>query len=435
MRVLWICHFSNSEIRNELKPKPYRIENKIRRRLKRPEISYSDFAQWITNGIKEFEQIEEVELHVVAPHYGMKEKAVSFKIRGVYYHFFRPDDNFFIKRILMDQLLSSKETHSRNRKLISDIINKVNPDIIHMYGAENPYYSLSALDINLKKHPLLVSLQTLMSVPEFKDNYPISEESYNFRSGIERKILEYAKYIGTTPPNYRQYIRSNINVDKEIFKAYLAVCQEIEITNAPKQYDFVYFSADISKASDMAIEGFALAHKKHPDITLNIVGSMSEPFTSKLKKRIKELGIEKQVYFSGRLPEHKDVLNQIQLSRFALLPLKIDILAGTIREAMFAKMPVVSTITPGTPSLNDDRMSILLSEQGDYETMATQMIQLIEDPSFAEQLKENAFITINERWSNKKDMSELVEVYEAIINNHKHGIDIPEKFNTKNTNN
>ena len=41
-------------------------------------------------------------------------------------------------------------------------------------------------------------------------------------------------------------------------------------------------------------------------------------------------GIKDAVTFEGMLPTHDDVIAQIRKSRFALLPLRIDLTSGTI---------------------------------------------------------------------------------------------------------
>lgn len=409
------------------------LESLIRRVLKKPTSPFSDSAQWISNGIKEVESLKHIELHVVSPHYGLNESLTVFQNNGVNYHFFKPDDQTITSKIIKRLFGNFKKRYLGNRKVLKNIISNINPDIIHMYGAENPIYSISGLDIDFKKHPFLVTLQTLMSDDDFKTNYPISEDDYNFRMKIEKNILERVSYIGSEIEKYRYIVWNHINPDAIFFHAHLALSERITINNSDKKYDFVYFSASIDKAADIAIEAFALAHRKFPQLTLNVIGETPEPFTSILMSRIIELGLQENVFFSGKLISHTEVLNQIQLSKFALLPIKIDIISGTIREAMFSGLPVVTTITPGgTPTLNNDRESVLLSDKEDSNSIAKNMIRLIENPSFAEELKENAIITVNERWNNTKIMEKLLIVYKAIINHHKNGVAISNELGTEN---
>jgi glycosyltransferase involved in cell wall biosynthesis len=434
MKVLWICKFSNAPVREKLGLSVSLFEVVLRKVLRKGPKQWDDSAAWITNGLVEFEKFTDIELHVVSPHYGMVKKNVSFQLNGINYHFFKPDNDTMLKRLrgLLFKKIASE--HTGNRNFIKRIVSKLNPDLIHMYGAENPIYSIAALDIDTKKFPFFVSLQTLMSDPGFFGNYFISKDQYSFRVGIEKDIIKRIKYIGTSVPGNRNIIWSGINPNAIFFDSFLAIEQNVEVFGFEKKYDFVFFAASIAKLADVAIEAFALACKKHPDITLNIIGSTPEPFTGNLKLRIKELGVEKNVFFSGKLPEHKDVLEQIQYSRFALLPLKVDFISGTIREAIYAGLPVITMKTHGTPLLNEKRRSVLISEQNDIQGMADNMCKLIESPALVQELTVNSLITLRERYSNTRSMRQLTEVYRAIIAHHTNQTPIPSYMGAQNPN-
>jgi hypothetical protein len=88
MKVVWICHFSNQYIRERLSLSNRSFSNSIRRLFSKPIVNYIDFAPWVSNQIKEFEKFNDIELHIIAPHYGLKRFKHSFKMNGVYYHFF-----------------------------------------------------------------------------------------------------------------------------------------------------------------------------------------------------------------------------------------------------------------------------------------------------------------------------------------------------------
>ena len=278
-----------------------------------------------------------------------------------------------------------------------------------------------------KDKPLLVSLQTLMSVPGFLENYPINKETYEYRSSIERKVLERADYIGTKTESHKEFIIKEIDNNANILHLRLALGVDSIIDNSIKKvYDFVYFANNINKAFDDALECFAIAKKKHKHITMNVIGSYDEDYIQRINNRIKELGITGSITFEGRLATHHDVMLGIQKSRFALLPLKVDLISGTIREAMIHGLPTLSTITPATPNLNAKRESILLSEIGDYISMANNMCKLLENDEFAQELGNNGIRTIEETFNNNKFMEEWRKAYYQIIENFHNNIPFTE---------
>lgn len=411
IKVVWICHLSNTEIRKHLKYSKWTPSAIIRRIIGKTEIA--DFAQWNTNAIQEFEKFNDIELHIVSPHHnilGIQE----FCINNINYHFFCTEDDNITNKILHKITKTLKNSYSKNSKKIVKIIKRINPDIIHMIGAENPYYGESALYID-NKVPFIISLQTLMGDPSFFNNYPISKESYKYRSGLEAKIISRADYIGTKIEHFRKIIHDEICPNAKFLDMTLAVGEDITLGNYEKEYDFVYFAANISKAIDWALEAFAIAKKQFPHITLHVVGAYSENLMNSVRNIMKKLCLGNEVDFTGLLPTHNDVINEVRKARFALLPLKIDLISGTIREAMSNGIPVVTTITPATPELNEIRESVLLSEKGDFKAMADNMCKLLSDSNYAKQIQENAGQTIYERYSNTANMNEWRDNYYEIL--------------------
>lgn len=397
LKVVWICQISNSEIRRNLKFNDYTLINIINKIRKKNNIA--DYGVWNTNAIKEFKKFDDIELHIIAAHTNIS-GIQEFISDNVYYHIFGTDDNSIVNIFKRKILKQQHRDNRKNIKTICSIVHKINPDIIHLIGAENPQYSESVLHMP-KDRPLIVALQTLMIDPDFFANYPISKEEYEYRSNIERKVLLRADYLSFRAKRFKEVLEQEFGSNLNILDMPLVVGEEIRIENCKKEYDFVYFAADISKAVDYAIEAFALAKTKYPNITLHVVGGYNDRYMQQIQLRIQELKLSSSIDFTGKLPTHDDVIKEIRKARFALLPLKIDLISGTIREAMANGLPVITTITPSTPKLNEARQSILLSEKGDHKAMAEDMISLLNSKELAESIKANAFLTIKEKFDNE----------------------------------
>ena len=412
LKVAWVCQVSNPEIRANLTYSKNIIDMVSRKIMHKPR-HLDDYGMWITNAIEEFKAFDDIEVHVISLHSHINKKVIDFQKDGIYYHFFKSEDDvtavgkFFNK--ITGKFVSSN--YDKNRQIINEILARIKPDVIHLYGAESPQYAAFALDVDVENTPMLVSLQTLMSDPEFKKNYPISEESYAARAGLERKILAHAKYLGSTIKEFKDFVWREINPDAIFLDTKLLVGEKTHLEECEKSFDFVYFSLNINKAADLAIEAFALAKKSHPEIKLLVVGDYDEDFKHRLDTRIAELGITESVVITGKLQTHDDVINEIKKARFALLPLKIDYISGTIREAIACGLPVVTTITAGTPTLNEKRESVLLSAVGDHEALAKNMIRVMESKELANTLVNNALETNDELFGNKGMALKLHEVY------------------------
>lgn len=426
IKVVWICEFSNENVRKRLSFRfysPLFILGKLRNR-----IIFRDLSQWITNGIQEFKKIDNIELHVISSHPYLLKKIQAFKEDNVYFHFFKSENDNFLTSLRRKFLPTKLKTnYKKNSHLIHKIIENINPDIIHLIGAELPYISSSVLSLNSKR-PLLVTLQTLMSDPKFYENYPIDKESYDFRCAIEKKVIRRADYIGTSVLKFAKEIKQSIKNDAIFIPCRLAVAEPFHIEISEKQYDFVYFSKEIEKAADWAIEAFAIANKSNPQMTLLIVGGYSRVFKEQLDYKILEYGLTDKITFTGSLPTHEDVIKKIKKAKYALIPLKIDLISGTIREAMACGLPVITTRTPSTPDLNAKRECILIAEPADFQDIANKMLLLYNKPDYTNRLVKNSFITLNERYNNTLAMQGWVDAYKAICQNYYYNVPIPNKL-------
>ena len=416
IKVVWVCTFSNSEVRAHLKREVSPAIRLKRRLFHEPPIhidSQGDYALWNTRGIDEFKNFKEIELHVIAAASHLASSSQEFVSDGIHYYFYRDDVDMISNRLKGIVCRERQYLHVKAIEYINKTIDKIKPEIIHLIGAENPY---SAFVLTRPKGiPIIVHLQTLLSEPGFKEGYPLmSEASYNFRSKVERDVLLRCEYIGTESEKFKNYILEKIKPEAKIFNMDLATGLTIPSDIVPKEFDFVYFAKDIKKAADFAIEAFAITLQKYPNLTLDVIGHYNADFKSQLDIRIKELGIGDNITFEGSFPSHEDVVKQVRKSRFALLPFKIDYSPTTIPEAMSLGLPVVSTRTDGIKTIYKEDVNILLSDVGDHISLSRNMIRLMEERGLADKIMNNAYSFIRSD-DNTARMRRWVEVYRTIL--------------------
>lgn len=419
IKVVWICAFSNPKVREHFTTKINPILRFILKKKGHPVNTSVDYGIWNSNAIKEFEKIKDINLHIISPIRYLSKKEVRFDVNGIHYYFFRDENSNLISQLYYQLVTKNKSLFIKNRKHVRTLVKEINPEIVHVIGAENPYYSLALLDIP-DKIPTIIQLQALLD--RLVENIANQFEKKNiaYKGRLERQIIDKADYVGTEVVDFKEYIKEEIKPETKFLDISIAMGNEINLTEEVKVYDFVYFAAGINenKAGDVALKSFAIAHQLHPEITLNIIGKIDEGFRKILDEIISKNRLENAVFIEGKLPTHNDVISQIRKSKYALLPLKFDFVPNTIREAMCNGLPVVTTITEnGTTKLNEKRESVLLSEQGDHNAIAKNMIKLIENPSLAETLRKNAAISEEERINNYDIMLKWADVYKKIKSN------------------
>lgn len=426
IKVVWICSFSNSEIRAKLPQK-----NNIFERLSYKFIAKDlggDSAQWNTSNIKEFEKhTDKVDLHIICPTRSIRKKFFHTTIRGINYHFFKEENSNLLRRLFRFCFTRYSSEYKINRRRELRLIEEINPDIIHLIGAECSHFAKVMIDIP-KTYITISQLQTLVHNPQTIALYPHRPRFINYRLDSEQRVLQNSDYIGTDSKFFQSILPSFLNPVPTVLKIKLGGNNKVHLSEGTGQYDFVYFASYIHKAFDLALEAFALAHEKHPEITLDVIGGYSMVEKKEYDKRIKELGLENCITFEGRLPTVADVMKQIKKSKYALVPIKVDLISGVVLQSMSHGLPVITCITPGTPELNKQRESILLSPVGDHQAMANNMIKLIENPDYANMLRANAALTYSERTSKEEIIKNWIDVYYACIANHKEGKPIPESM-------
>lgn len=423
-KIVFICHFSNNEIRHHLPLSNFFLRNLIKKTLgKRIKNRHFDFAPWVTNLVKEFEKFVNIELHVISPHPGLKTNISEFNMRGVYYHFYQSDMPILHLNWPSKFSKNGEPTFNRNRRLMKSIINSFQPDIINLIGTENSYYSVVTLDIiNI---PIFVTIQTAYSNPELKK---IGWEPIKSRSEIELQIHQKEKYFGCSGRMFYDLVKNN-NPNAIVFKHFFTVQKPDFIKEVDKEFDFVFFGQIIqTKGIEDALEALSICKKYKEEISLHIVGHYTVDYKLVLDNKIEKLGLRDNVFFTGYFSSHLDMLQYIKKAKVAVLPNKADIISSSIAEAMLLNIPVVTYKTSGTPYLNKDGETVLIAEIGDTRTMANHMLILLNEPKFAEALVVKAKEFVQKEWDNSKNAKTLLYSLKAVINHYHNNSPIPKEL-------
>lgn len=427
MKVVWLCHFSNPQIRKHLPLKKRRPLYHLLRKvlgLSPKKGQTGDIAPWVTNGIEELKKRSDIELHVICPQTELKGSSSEFALDGVYYYFYNPSFTLFLMHLIKNNKLWRKLQNSS--RYANKFIKRIQPDIVNLIGAENPYYSCSVLDIK-KDIPIMVSLQTIYTNPDRLKYYPNVDKSKSWY--IAKLIHEKCTYFGATGRMHHDLLLKD-NSNAIVFG--LSWCNSVlpEVKMLDKEYDFVNFAAFLSlkKGFHDSIRALALVKEKYPEVKLNIVGTGSSGVKIELVSLIKSLGLQNNIVFTSFFEKQEDMFQHIQKSRFAVLPCKMDITSGTMRQSMYYGLPLVVYKTTGTSRFNVKKDCVLISELNNIESLAQNMLVLMVEPEKAAELKKNAREYIIATQDDKKAMDNLMADYHAIAAHYYKGTAIPEEL-------
>ncbi|MFC5409424.1 glycosyltransferase [Larkinella bovis] len=172
------------------------------------------------------------------------------------------------------------------------------------------------------------------------------------------------------------------------------------------------------KAPQLTIRAFDKVLDKHPDAQLVMIGD-GELFES-CQKLVNELQLKYAVRLLGvkPAPEIAEWLRKARLyaQHSMVNPVNSDSegTPNTVLEASATGLPIVSTRHAGIKEAVDSGKTGFLVDEGDYESMAKYMIQLLDDPALAGKLGRNA----RQKMLDEYEMSDRINELNRILRTH-----------------
>ncbi len=161
------------------------------------------------------------------------------------------------------------------------------------------------------------------------------------------------------------------------------------------------------------LEAFALVIKELPSAILLIVGeplftAADEEYHQHLKRTAEELGIARQVHFSGARHDIPAVMQALDL-------LVVNSLAEpcglVVLEGMASGLPVIATAVGGNPEMIYHAVSGWLVPVQDNQALAEAIVKLIQSPSHCQSLRKNSRLRVVEHFTVAAFMSAIRDFY------------------------
>ena len=143
------------------------------------------------------------------------------------------------------------------------------------------------------------------------------------------------------------------------------------------------------------------------------------PERKSLADRVKELGLEDSVTFTGQVSgmELKDYYSRASV--FVLPSITVNNqtegLGVVLLEAMASGVPVIGSNTGGIPDIIEDGVNGLLVQPGDPKALADAIIRIFEDRDLADRFREAGIKTVSERFSWDRIGDQFTMVYQEVL--------------------
>jgi glycosyltransferase involved in cell wall biosynthesis len=137
---------------------------------------------------------------------------------------------------------------------------------------------------------------------------------------------------------------------------------------------------------DLVIRAFAAVKQEIPQATLTLAGSGSQE--KYLRKLVADMGL-RDVVFAGKI-ENSEIAGFYDRADLWLNASVVDNMPVSILEAFASGCVVISSRAAGIPYMVEDGMTGLLSEPGNVEAMAANVLRVLKTPGLGTRLSEAA---------------------------------------------
>jgi glycosyltransferase involved in cell wall biosynthesis len=397
-KVVWICAFANDEVKNILQ-------------------SEKDFvaAPWISELIGLFRNRTDIDLCIISPNY-FNNKHEEFKLGNIKICLYQYRYSF-----LPHKAYNLTFNYNIATRSVLKIVHKLNPDLIHLHGSENPFYGASLLKL-IDKFPTLVSIQGFISLSGKPKNVISQYIRWN-RIRFEQKINSKASFFVLSSTNDVNNLKG-IKADAKIFiNYYPTIVPEVTSSDCMiKNYDIVYYARlDRNKGIEDLIRAMHILKETNPLINAILIGWGSDDYINYIKELIVSLDLKDNIKFAGFQKTQQDVFKLAVQAKVYVLPTHFDGVPGSIRESMYMRIPVVANAVGGIPSLNNDKECVTLVESQNIVELAEKIKLVLNDEVRTQQLVQNGYELILDKYDNEK-------IYQNFINIYKDMLPIEHKF-------
>ena len=173
------------------------------------------------------------------------------------------------------------------------------------------------------------------------------------------------------------------------------------------------------KGLDLLLPAFAQVKHKHPDCVLVLAGAGKSGFVSNLQQEARRLKIDQHIVWAGFL-ENEEKWMAFAGANVFVLPSYAENFGIAVLEAMACGIPVVISDQVGICSdVREAQAGIII--QIEINQLADAMIRLLDHPEIGKKMGENGRRLVEEKFTAKKVIPQIIELYESVLNLKRNG--------------
>ena len=290
---------------------------------------------------------------------------------------------------------------------LAKYIDKNEIDVIHFHWTRDIITAVLAKKFS-KRKPKIIQTRN-MTMTRFKNDF-YHKWLYNNIDAIHAVTYQVKEQLERFIP---KKVRPKIEV---VYMGCEIPKKELDINDLKQKYGLkdefiVGIVGRIEEAKGQWLVIEALSRLKNLNIKVLIVGhTMDEAYLNSLKNRVKELGLEERVIFTGFT---KEVNRHFSLMDVAILATPKETFGLVVIEAMANQVAVIATNSGGPLEIiNNGKDGLLFNRE--VEDLADKIELLYNDRELLEKISKNGYKKVQERFEENKQLEKLYGVIDEM---------------------
>lgn len=314
---------------------------------------------------------------------------------------------------------------------IKSIVDKVNPDVIHIWGIEL-YWGL-LFSRNHIQGNYIIEIQGLLSschnvyygglspaeivkcfnikeLIKFNSYLPFQKRNTLKYIATENEIIANSGNISTQSDWIRNQIKFKTKKNVNIFKTFIPIRKTFynsekwnKIDNRKSIVIFTSFSYVVPfKGFHILLKSIALLKQKYPDIILNVGGVniksivfyKQDGYMRYLLSLINKFNIVDNVNFMGSLNE-EEIREQLLRSDVFINPSFVESYSVASAEALYLGVPSILSHAGAMPDFSNEKKVALYYSPMDYVDLASKIEKIVNDIELSKSLSDNSISIMN----------------------------------------
>ena len=324
------------------------------------------------------------------------------------------------------------------------------PTVVHIHGTEHAHglaminscpdvqYVLSIqglVSVYERYFYSGINIQEFLSSSTIKDVFRGSvfggKRDYKRRGLLEKEyITKVENIIGRTEWDkaHTYFINKKRNYffcNESLRAAFYKSKYQWKIDNVVRYSIFLSQANYPIKGLHYLLKAVALIKDEFPNVKIYVGGEdiiSTKPFSRRVKrngyakyilKLISDLELKNHICFMGLLDEI-EMAKRYQKSHVFVCPSSIENSPNSLAEAQVIGVPAIASYVGGVPNMINHRSSGLLYPFGEYEMLASYLIQLFKDDNLSQSISSKSIKKARKRHDVESNKLRTIEIYESI---------------------